>query len=184
MLICFLGRIINVSSVIATNPFHGMSVYSATKSVIDSISHSLRLELSRFGVKVVLIKPSDLIKHTNLLSNQEQHFNEMWDCMSQVKRKFYNSNGYFDIYKQITYKMAGITSPPNFDDAKILKDFDESVYAVEPRIVIVNGGVLTKLILFLSEFAPLSWRDKITKYYFKRMFGFQADKLDVRVNSN
>lgn len=51
------GRVINVSSVGGrfTAPF--MGVYTSTKYAVESLSDALRIELSAFGVDVVLIEP-------------------------------------------------------------------------------------------------------------------------------
>ncbi len=53
------GTIVNVSSIggrIAL-PFQGL--YSATKFAIEGLTESLRMELHRFGVRVVLVEPGD-----------------------------------------------------------------------------------------------------------------------------
>ena len=51
------GRIVNVSSIAGrvSNPLTGW--YGASKHALESLSDSLRMEVARFGVKVVLIEP-------------------------------------------------------------------------------------------------------------------------------
>ena len=51
------GRIINVSSVVAhiSTPFLG--AYNASKAALNSLSESLRMEVARWGVRVILIEP-------------------------------------------------------------------------------------------------------------------------------
>lgn len=54
------GRVVNISSAagrIAT-PF--MGPYSASKFAVEALSDSMRVELARFGVKVVLIEPGPI----------------------------------------------------------------------------------------------------------------------------
>lgn len=53
------GYIINVSSLAAVVglPFNGF--YSASKFALEGMTESLRLEVRRFGIKVVLIQPGD-----------------------------------------------------------------------------------------------------------------------------
>lgn len=52
------GRVINVSSVVGRFVLPGLGVYSATKFAVEALSDALRMELSPFGVEVVLIAPS------------------------------------------------------------------------------------------------------------------------------
>jgi len=51
------GRIINISSIIATRGYNGLSVYSATKGALDSFSRSLARELGRRKITVNSIAP-------------------------------------------------------------------------------------------------------------------------------
>ena len=51
------GRVVNVGSVGAENVLPYLGVYDSTKSAIQAINQSLRQELGRFGVKVILVKP-------------------------------------------------------------------------------------------------------------------------------
>jgi NAD(P)-dependent dehydrogenase (short-subunit alcohol dehydrogenase family) len=52
------GRVVNISSVLGRFALPGLGVYSATKFALESLSDALRMELSDFGVSVVLIEPS------------------------------------------------------------------------------------------------------------------------------
>jgi NAD(P)-dependent dehydrogenase (short-subunit alcohol dehydrogenase family) len=52
------GRIINVSSVLGRYALPGTGVYAASKYALEAVSDALRVELSPFGIAVVLIEPS------------------------------------------------------------------------------------------------------------------------------
>ena len=54
------GLIINISSVggLISLPFQG--IYSASKFALEGAMEALRMEVSRFGIRVVLIEPGDL----------------------------------------------------------------------------------------------------------------------------
>jgi hypothetical protein len=51
------GQIINISSVVGTQPIARMSIYSATKAALSSLSAGLRMELRGTGVDVILVSP-------------------------------------------------------------------------------------------------------------------------------
>ncbi len=52
------GHIINIASVLAKIPAPHLAAYSATKAALDSLSTSLRAELSRYGIQVTAVHPS------------------------------------------------------------------------------------------------------------------------------
>jgi len=55
------GRIVNIGSIVGrlTIPFGG--AYSASKYAVEAISDALRMELSPFGIEVVLVEPGPII---------------------------------------------------------------------------------------------------------------------------
>lgn len=57
MLLAGEGRIINISSIIASTGFSGLSVYAATKSGLIGFTKSLSRELGKAGVNVNCIAP-------------------------------------------------------------------------------------------------------------------------------
>jgi NAD(P)-dependent dehydrogenase (short-subunit alcohol dehydrogenase family) len=55
------GRIIIMSSIFGLFATPGRGYYEATKHALEAIGDSLRLEVSRFGIKVVVIEPSPIL---------------------------------------------------------------------------------------------------------------------------
>jgi 3-oxoacyl-[acyl-carrier protein] reductase len=51
------GSIINISSVVASNPFAGLSVYSATKGAVDAITKGLAKEFGARKIRVNSLSP-------------------------------------------------------------------------------------------------------------------------------
>lgn len=51
------GRIVNVSSIIASTGFNGLSVYAASKAALDGFSKSLARELGKVGITVNTVAP-------------------------------------------------------------------------------------------------------------------------------
>ncbi|QWA10388.1 glucose 1-dehydrogenase [Sodalis ligni] len=56
-----LGSIINISSILSTDPYLASSVYSATKGAVDTLTFALSRELGPRGIRVNSILPG----HTN-----------------------------------------------------------------------------------------------------------------------
>lgn len=57
MLMNRAGRIINISSIIATTGFSGLSVYGATKAALSGFTRSLSRELGKAGITVNTVAP-------------------------------------------------------------------------------------------------------------------------------
>jgi len=55
------GRVVNVSSAAALRGYPMLGLYAASKSALESLSESMRLELSGFGVDVVLAEPAAVV---------------------------------------------------------------------------------------------------------------------------
>jgi 3-oxoacyl-[acyl-carrier protein] reductase len=51
------GRIINMSSIIATTGYNGLSVYGATKAAASGFTRSLAREVGKLGITVNAIAP-------------------------------------------------------------------------------------------------------------------------------
>lgn len=51
------GRIINISSIIATTGFNGLSVYAATKAALNGFTRSLSREVGKAGITVNSVAP-------------------------------------------------------------------------------------------------------------------------------
>lgn len=55
------GRVVMMSSIFGQFATPGRGYYQATKHALEAIGDSLRLEVARFGIKVVLIEPSPVL---------------------------------------------------------------------------------------------------------------------------
>ena len=78
------GRIINISSVIASTGYSGLSVYAASKSAIEGFTKSLSRELGRLGVTVNAIAPGYM--KTKMTSGIEQKKLDQIARRSALKR--------------------------------------------------------------------------------------------------
>ena len=68
------GVILNVSSVAATRPTRGQSVYAATKGGLESLTRALAVEYGRKGIRVHAIRPgpiaTDMMEATSALASE------------------------------------------------------------------------------------------------------------------
>lgn len=96
------GRIINISSVGADFTAPGASAYHASKYALESFTDGLRMELSPYNIKVILIKPggvytnfmnfADSIYPTEIPGNSYKEFRTKFKLMTE---KIFNPNNKF-----------------------------------------------------------------------------------------
>lgn len=73
------GRIINISSIVGTRGYNGLSVYSATKAGLDGFSRSLAREVGRKNVTVNSVAPGYMKTDMSLSLSSGQ--------LSQIERR-------------------------------------------------------------------------------------------------
>jgi 3-oxoacyl-[acyl-carrier protein] reductase len=61
------GKIVNISSIIASTGYNGLSVYGATKAAIIGFTKSLSRELGKVGIYVNCVSPGFM--ETNMTQN-------------------------------------------------------------------------------------------------------------------
>jgi NAD(P)-dependent dehydrogenase (short-subunit alcohol dehydrogenase family) len=69
------GRIINCSSILGFTAIKARGAYNATKFAMEGLTDTLRLELGKSPIKVILIEPGPIT--ANIRINSQQHF-EKW----------------------------------------------------------------------------------------------------------
>ena len=85
------GRIINIGSIsgLATTPFSG--AYGASKSALHSISDALRVELSKFNIKVITVHAGGIqsnFSNNRIMENNPDFFENFDDIMKTRKEVF------------------------------------------------------------------------------------------------
>ncbi|MCB1154061.1 SDR family oxidoreductase [bacterium] len=83
------GLVVNVSSVTGyfVSPFNGM--YSATKHAMEGYSDALRMELSPFGIPVVLIEPGPVA--TQFMATTQKHSDDLVSNPDSMYAKAYDA---------------------------------------------------------------------------------------------
>lgn len=153
------SRIIIVSSHCSIAPLPGVAIYSATKSAIAAWATALRVELYKYGIRVVTFLPGEcrvirnIIKinfnkkscfngnntfnltgsfviESNILSNQKKHFQVMRNGMSKEAHTFYGD--YFDRYEKYLSALARDSGPKRLENPKIYEAFNGALLDRHP----------------------------------------------------
>ncbi|XP_067204626.1 retinol dehydrogenase 7 [Linepithema humile] len=151
------SRIIIVSSHCAQEPLPGISVYGASKAAEYAWATSLRVELGKYGVKVVCFIPGGFVSESNIMKRQKKHFQEMKTYMSEEANQFYSN--YFTKYAEYLSHVS-----PNSNELKIITN--SRIYET------FNDALLE---IYPSEFYRCeSWR-----YFFYRIL-FKITPMRMR----
>jgi 3-oxoacyl-[acyl-carrier protein] reductase len=71
MLAARCGRIVNISSIIASTGFHGLAVYAASKAGLEGMTRSLSREVGKRGVTVNCVAPGYM--ETDMTKGLDEH---------------------------------------------------------------------------------------------------------------
>ena len=71
------GHIVNIISVVAKLPVPNSGTYAATKAALDSLSLTLRAELSEFGIAVTTVYPT-AVRNTNFFKTSGSTIEDTW----------------------------------------------------------------------------------------------------------
>lgn len=140
------GRIINVSSMAAYFSEPNGGWYHATKAALERYSDSLRMEVKRFGIDVVLIQPGMI--DTEWQSIAMQHL-----IKTSAGTVYEASAAKQAVNMTNTYKMA---SKP----IVVAKTIAKAATAKRPCARYKTGGY-AKLIIFISRLVPTRLFDSI-----------------------
>ncbi|XP_015787561.2 estradiol 17-beta-dehydrogenase 2-like [Tetranychus urticae] len=80
------GRLVYVTSLISNVPFPLCKTYCSTKSGLSMFAEGLQAEVSRFGVKIILLQPGDFTKLTDIVPATLKASDIMWN--QRVKEGF------------------------------------------------------------------------------------------------
>ncbi|KAL3873538.1 hypothetical protein ACJMK2_036638 [Sinanodonta woodiana] len=91
------GRIVNMSSASGLHSWPCSAPYNTSKYGVESVSDSLRAEMRRFGVKVILIEPAMFGGNTSIHNENNsirymQEIEEFWKTASTDVKKTYTKS--------------------------------------------------------------------------------------------
>lgn len=133
------GRIINIGSIAGRISVPGLCAYCSSKSALIGLSHSLRLELQRFGIGVSLIEPG--IINTPIW---EKGLNLADRSIHQVSKEL------IELYKPLIYFLKRLaTTPFKADVNKVAVIVAKAITSKRPRRRYLVG-LDAKLLTFID----------------------------------
>ena len=76
-LVASRGRLVNIVSFCAECPLPTLALYSATKAGVLCLSEAMRMELTKFGVDVILFNPG-IAQDTQIFAGQKENFQVLY----------------------------------------------------------------------------------------------------------
>jgi NAD(P)-dependent dehydrogenase (short-subunit alcohol dehydrogenase family) len=147
------GYLVNIGSIggLVAIPYQGL--YSASKFALEGLSESLRLEVRRFGVQVVLIEPGD--HRTGLTGNRQK------TAESQ------SNSAYRDGFHRAVERMAKDeqSGPKPEAVARLLLRI---VTNPQPRLRYTVGPLPERAAIWLKRLMPYSLVEKVMGSYYSQ----------------
>nr|XP_034177503.1 D-beta-hydroxybutyrate dehydrogenase, mitochondrial [Osmia lignaria] len=130
------SRIIVISSHCKIQPIPGVATYSGTKAGLTAWATALRLELKKYGVKVICFIPGSFIKESNIMAGQAEHFKMMMDSMPEEAKHFYAD--YFNNYCKYFSSVSQATKFEKLQDPRIYEVFEGALLDKYPSAIYKN----------------------------------------------
>ncbi|PAA68930.1 hypothetical protein BOX15_Mlig029984g1, partial [Macrostomum lignano] len=164
------GRLINVSSIRGRCAWPLAGPYTASKFAVEGLTDTLRLELARFGIPVVLSEPSHYGGATGMLSDEARiraEFEQQWTNAEPHVQEAYGRE-YLDAVCAAVLSGAA-TSHPNLDP--VLDDLLDALASDAPKDRYLTAGTNSpwldayKWQAFARDWAPATLHDAFNSWF-------------------
>ena len=155
------GRIINISSIAGKLSTPANGTYSATKFALEALSDALQLELTRFGIQVVLVEPGAIKSH---FDNTAQTYAR--DILLNT------ASPYQPLYKQ-SKQLAGDMRKDEPGPEVVSEVIEQAMEAVKPK------GRYLAAIPFSGRFV-MYLRDFIWDSVLRQMFKVNPPEIEMQ----
>lgn len=135
----------------------GLSVYGATKAALRAWSDGLRVEMSKYGVKVITFVPGSFVYQSNIMARHTTNVTEMRDGFTAEQVEFYSD--YFDRYNSYLSGLSGERPLSKIDDPGLYETFERALMELNPRAHYINENVKYTVYHILFRFFPPFLRD-------------------------
>lgn len=154
------GRIVNMSSVSGLSVIPFLGPYSASKFALEAISDAFRLELARFGVKVIVLEPGAL--KTPIWEKNMGQRQKMEQLLRDDRRSLYEEQieKFESFVARVVEKIAA--------DVSVASDaVYESLTQKNPPVRRVLGSPGNRLRVLMGRFLPDRSMDWMIQRYLK-----------------
>lgn len=146
-----------MSSVAAHFAAHITSAYCMSKAAVYSFSESLRRELRKWQIKVVIIEPGSFKTDFTSATNLENIIKNCWSLTHDNVKQIYGQQ-YLDAAIQTFSDMSFIFKPID----QCVDDICRAVCSANPRLKYTpHGHWIISVIMFLNALLPIELMDKI-----------------------
>ena len=149
------GGVVNVSSLAGRIALPGMASYAASKFALEAMSDSLRAELRRFRIPVVLIEPGAI--HTPIWTKSEEYMEKSLARLPATLRQLYAPN------LARLRKKSRSEAARGLDPARVAEVILRALDASRPKARYLVG-VDAHLGLLLKAILPTAVWDAIAEY--------------------
>ncbi|CAL7949795.1 unnamed protein product [Xylocopa violacea] len=157
------SRIIVISSHCNIQPIPGVAAYSGTKAALSAWATAIRLELKKYGVKVVCFIPGSFVGESNILARQAEHFETMKRSISAEVETFYGD--YFARYSQYFSSVAQGTNLKKLKDVGVYEVFEGALLDKYPSAVYKNESWRYFIYHALFAVTPTWLRDLLVQKF-------------------
>ncbi|KAF4095398.1 estradiol 17-beta-dehydrogenase 2 isoform X1 [Onychostoma macrolepis] len=168
------GRLISISSMAGEVPLPGFAGYGASKAALISFSGAIRQELSRWGVKVIIILPGAF--KTNILGSREQWDSAQEDVLSGLSPEAMASYGE-EYIRSMQQRLAHMSSVSSSDTGPFLEALKHAILSPSPKPFYYPGASAWAL-PFLYRHCPTSLSDTILSQIFTSSDAQPAEVLN------
>lgn len=153
------GRIVNMMSFCTECPLPTLSVYTATKAALLSLSNGMRMELAKHGVDVILFNPGDHPTETPLCSGQDGNYATM---AGSVSDRFKDHPDVMRQFGECRKKFTQLFPQPclkKLDNPGLYVEFDKIIADPKPGHSYVNSDWITRAYFGILKVIPTTWSD-------------------------
>lgn len=163
------GRVVTTTSTGGRLTFSGFVPYCMSKHATSSFCDGLRLEMAKFGVKVVTIEPisyrTNMTEMTTVLQSVENNWNKAPD---HLKKDVYDSE-YIEVFTESMRKFNSVTC--RGDVHQVVDWMVDAVAAISPQYSYVPGDSTSLLNLWFVKRLPTT----LTNYFIRKTVTFDCD---------
>ncbi|XP_016094071.1 17-beta-hydroxysteroid dehydrogenase type 2 [Sinocyclocheilus grahami] len=168
------GRLISISSMAGEVPLPGFAGYGASKAALISFNGAIRQELSRWGVKVIIIQPGAF--KTNILGSREQWNSAQEDILSGLAQEVMVSYGE-EYIRSMQQRLVNMSSVSSSDTGPFLEALKHAILSPRPKPFYYPGASAWALPL-LYRHSPTSLSDRILSRIFMSSDAQPAELLN------